>query len=114
MNNFKLKTKSNISNINPDAIYVVPGSVNSIIVLGLILSNKSSGIITATISLQSDTVDGETNSDVVLLNEVSIPNGSTLEVFAGQKLVLQPTDQLSAICNVANGLDVALSILEIS
>jgi hypothetical protein len=88
--------------------------VNSIIVLGLILSNKSSGIITATISLQSDTVDGETNSDVVLLNEVSIPNSSTLEVFAGQKLVLQPTDQLSAICNVANGLDVALSILEIS
>ena len=52
---------------------------------------------------------------MTLLHQVPIPENSTLEVFSGQKLVLQPTDTVLAESDLSGtGLDVALSILEVS
>ena len=112
-NTFKLKTKANVS--VQTGIYTVPGSVNSVIVLGLILANKTSSAVSATVYLESDTLDSEQNENVTLLHQVPIPENSTLEVFSGQKLVLQPTDTVLAESDLSGtGLDVALSILEVS
>lgn len=112
-NTFKLKTKADVS--VQTGIYTVPGSVNSVIVLGLILANKTSSAVSATVYLESNTLDSEQNENVTLLHQVPIPENSTLEVFSGQKLVLQPTDTVLAESDLSGtGLDVALSILEVS
>ena len=47
------------------------------------------------------------------MKDVSVPNSSTLEVFQGQKLVLNGSDKLRVISNTASALDVTLSVLEI-
>ena len=41
-----------------------------------------------------------------------MPQNSTLEMFAGQKLVLQQTDAIKVLSSTASALDVTLSILE--
>ena len=113
-NIFKVITKANVNNSAADTIYTVPssGSGKTSVVLGLVLSNTTTNNIEATVTLESDTADTETNTTVTLLKNVAIPQASTLEMFAGQKLVLQKTDVIKAQSNTASALDVALSILE--
>lgn len=113
-NIFKLKTKANVSNATADTVYTVPTTVDATVVIGLVLANKSNLVISASVDLYSTTVDNETNSTVTLFNNISIPDKSTLEVFGGQKLIMQANDEVRVISNTQNGLDVALSILEIT
>ena len=113
-NTFKLKTKANISTSNFESVYAVPPTVDSAIVLGLILSNKANASISASVNLNTNTSDNtEVNENVTLLHNITVPEGSTLEMFAGQKLVLQKYDSLLVKCDAENSLDVALSILEV-
>ena len=49
-----------------------------------------------------------------LLKAVDIPANTTLEVFGGQKVVVQTTDVIKAQASAATALDVALSIMEIT
>ena len=49
-----------------------------------------------------------------LIDGVTIPAGSSLEVLSGGKYVLQATDVLKIDCSVAAKLDATLSILEIT
>jgi hypothetical protein len=112
-NIFKLKTKANVSNSTADTIYTVPALTTSV-VIGLVLANKTSHVVTATVDLNSTTNDNELNTAVTLFNNISIPDKSTLEVFGGQKMIMQTTDQIKVLSDTYNGLDVALSILEIS
>ena len=108
---FKVKTKADTSASTADTVYTVPASKTSV-VLGLELANKASANITVTVTLVSDTADTETNADVLLLSGVSVPQNRTLEMFAGQKLVLQQTDAIKVLSSTASALDVTLSILE--
>ena len=113
-NTFKLKSKANVSNSVADTVYTVPATVDATVVIGLVLANKSSVVLTATVELYTTTNDNEINTPVTLFNNISIPDKSTLEVFGGQKLIMQANDQIRVISNAYNGLDVALSILEIT
>ena len=113
-NIFKLKTKANVSNSVADTIYTVPASVNSTVVIGLVLANKTTTVISTTVELYTTTSDNEINTPVTLLNNISIPDKSTLEVFGGQKLIMKSDDEIRITSNAYNGLDVALSILEIT
>ena len=113
-------------------VYTTPSSTTTIIV-GLILTNINTSQVTAKVLLESDTTgnasasssqtnnvgagtnSGNTpNTTAVLLNDVPIPVGSSLEVLSGGKLVLQPTDSISISCSVADKLSGALSIMEIT
>lgn len=109
---FKSSTKeSAITDIDDanSALYTVPSANNTVaIVLGLILANKSTNVIKSTVKLIKNVGD-----DAILLKDIAIPNGSTLEMFAGQKLVLQGSDQLRVASDTATSLDVTLSYLEI-
>jgi hypothetical protein len=49
-----------------------------------------------------------------MLNSVQIPPNTTLEVFAGQKYVLETGDSLSVLSSVGSALDVTLAVLELS
>jgi len=93
----------------PYVIYTANSSTTTI-VLGLILTNIHTAQVTATLRLVSDTANGT----AVLLNAAPIPVGSSLELLAGNKVVLETTDQLTIDCSVADKLSGALSIMEIT
>ena len=51
---------------------------------------------------------------MTLLHGVPIPTNTTLEVMSGQKIVLQATDSLVLKSNSSNGVDVTMSLMEIT
>ena len=100
----------------PEALYTTPASTTSV-VLGLILCNIDASQRLVDVTLVSDTAGGgrsATNTTVFLLKDVPIPSGSTLEVLAGNKVVLETTDAIQIDCDVADKVSVTLSIMEIT
>ena len=114
-NTFKIKSNDAMpaSAGTFDTLYTVPSSTTTV-VLGLILCNVHSTSVTASVKMSSNTVDTETNVDTLVCKDVSIPQGSSLEVLNGSKLVLQTTDLLKVDCSVSAKIDATLSIMEIT
>ena len=89
------------------------------IVLGLNICNKDASDRDVTVKLASDTgnrtgSNDAANESVTLLNEVSVPADTTLEVFAGQKIVMETTDVLTIGASAGSALDATLSVMEIT
>ena len=100
----------------PEALYTTPADTTTV-VLGIILCNIDSSQRLVDVKLVSDTAGGgrsATNTTVFLLKDVPIPSGSTLEVLAGNKVVLETTDAIQIDCDVADKVSVTLSIMEIT
>ena len=97
-------------------LYGVPAGASSAalesIVIGITMANKTSTGVVASIFIDNE--DG--SNDVFIVKDASIPAGASLEVMAGNKLVLQNDgtngDNLEALCSVANSLDVTVYVLE--
>jgi len=116
-NDFKRFTQSNLgttTGASATAVYTVPssGSAMESIVIGITLSNTSSSGITADVFL--DNYDG--SNDVYIVKNASIPAGSSLEVMAGNKLVVQgdgsTNDAIRVSASTATSLDCTISVLE--
>ena len=97
------------------------GSGVTAIVLGLVLSNIHTSQVTATVNLVSTTGSrgGATGSLVsngtsVIVKDIPIPVGSSVELMAGNKVVLEVDDQIDIDCSVADKLSGTLSIMEIT
>ena len=114
-NTFKVKTNDAMptSAGTPLTLYTVPGSTTTV-VLGLMLCNVDTTQRLVDVHIESDTSDTETNANVHAIKDAPIPAGSTLEVMAGNKVVLQATDVLKIDCDVAAKIDATLSIMEIT
>ena len=114
-NTFKVKTNAAMpaSAGTPLTIYTCPSSTQTINV-GLLLCNVHTASVTASVKIESDTSDTETNETVFVVKDVTIPAGSSLEVLTGGKVVLQATDVLKIDCSVSAKIDATLSILEIT
>ena len=114
-NTFKVKTNAAmpVSAGTPLTLYTGKSSTTTV-VIGLILCNVHTTSVTASVKLVSNTSDTETNEDVLLVKDVSIPAGSSLELLSGGKVVLQATDVIQIDCSVASKIDATLSILEIT
>ena len=114
-NTFKIKTNDAMptSAGTPLTLYTVPSSTTTI-VLGLMLCNVDTSQRLVDVHIESDTSDTETNSNVHAIKDAPIPAGSTLEVMAGNKVVLQATDVLKIDCDAAAKIDATLSIMEIT
>ena len=89
------------------------------IVLGLNICNKNATEEDVTVKLTSNTsnrtgANDAANVNVTLLNEVVIPADSTLEVFAGQKIVVETTDVITIGAKNSSTLDATLSVMEIT
>ena len=113
-NTFKVKTNGAMpSSGSAETLYTVPSSTTTV-VIGLLLCNIHTTSVTVDVEIVSDTSDTETNSNVSVVKGVSIPNGSTLELLSGGKVVLQTTDILKIDCSVTAKIDATLSILEIT
>jgi hypothetical protein len=113
-NTFKVITKAGVT--SADVIYTVAGSTTTVI-LGLIIGNTTSSSINATVTLGTDTgsragANNESNQDVELITSTPIPGNSSLELLAGNKVVMETTDTLSVTGSGAT--DIALSVMEIT
>ena len=114
-NNFKLKTKLGTGGIAAGAVqdvYTVPGGTTSIII-GLTIANKVANSVTVDVKIESNTVDVETNTNVNIGENLPIPSGGSLDALAG-KVVLETTDKLTVTCDTLDGIDTALSVMEIT
>ena len=118
-NDFKRFAKPNVgtsTGASADAVYTVPaGSGSSAlesIVIGITLANKHTAGITASVFLDNE--DG--TNDVYIVKNATIPAGSSLEVMAGNKIVLQNTgsaaDVLRISASASNSADALVSVLE--
>ena len=94
-NDFKRYTKANVNTsagASATAVYTVP-STSSVametIVIGITLANTSTAGVTSSVFI--DNYDG--SNDVYLVKNATVPAGSSLEVMAGNKLVLQGMEQ---------------------
>ena len=112
-NTFKVKTNSAMptSAGTPLTLYTVPSSTTSV-VLGLMLCNINTSQVTADVQLVSDTSDTETNETVFLAKDIPIPAGSSIELLAGNKVVMEAGDALSLTASGSS--DIAVSIMEIT
>ncbi len=106
-NNFRLRTKASVG-VNTVGIYTVPTATTTT-VIGITLANVSGGGINVTVGIARTLAD-----DVSIIRNVPIPQGSSLEFMAGNKVVLEPQDEVNVKSDVASSLDVSLSILEMT
>ena len=114
-NTFKIKTNAAMPATagSPLTLYSCPGSTSTV-VLGLLLCNVDTSQRTVDVKIESDTNDTESNETVFLVKDAPVPAGSTLELLAGNKVVLQATDVMKIDCDVAAKIDATLSIMEIT
>ena len=115
-NDFKRIATPNISNSSNTTIYAVPAgssaSALESIVIGITCANKTTSGVTIDIFLDNE--DGA--NDVYIVRNASIPAGASLEVMAGNKLVLMNdgtnADNLEALASAASAVDITVSVLE--
>ena len=109
-NTFKNAFAANVSNSSYVDLYTVPSSTTTII-LGLALCNKTASAVNITVQMQDTS---NSNNDFQVLDTVSIPARTTLEVLAGQKYVLETTDVLRVKAGTASANDATLGFMEIT
>jgi hypothetical protein len=114
-NDFKRICTPSVSNSSNSTIYAVPnnsGAAVESIVIGITAANKTSSGVTLDIFIDNE--DG--SNDVYIVKGASIPAGASLEVMAGNKLVLQNDgtngDNLEALASASSAVDVTVSVLE--
>jgi hypothetical protein len=118
-NDFKRFTKPDVgtsTGASSDAVYTVPAGAGSSalesIVIGITLANKAATGITADVFL--DNYDG--SNDVYIVKGASIPAGSSLEIMAGNKIVVQNNgttgDVIRVSSSASSSLDATVTVLE--
>ncbi len=123
-NTFKAYTKSSVGTTTATAYEVELGSASTktAIVIGIALSNIHSSPINVDVQIDRPAT-GTTaapSDDVYLAKNIPIPSGSTLEIMAGQKLILEYNasatagDKIVVTSDTASSLDVIVNALEIT
>ena len=115
-NTFKTITKAGVT--SADVIYTVASSTTTVL-LGIMIGNTTTTQITVTVSMASDTsnragANNQANQTVELVTNAPVPVGGTLELLAGNKVILETTDAIRVDCSVADKLSGTLSIMEIT
>ena len=108
-NTFKLKTKANVG-VTTVGIYTAPAATTTV-VIGITLSNTSGSGVNVGVAVSRTST---TQDDVHLLKNAPIPQGSSLEFMAGNKIVLETNDQINVDSDTASSVDAALTIMEIT
>jgi len=118
-NDFKRFAVTNVNTstgASATSVYSVPAGAGSSalesIVIGITISNTTTTGITASVFLDNNAG----SNDVHIVKNATIPAGSSLEVMAGNKLVLQNTgsaaDVLRISAGTASACDAVVSVLE--
>ena len=118
-NDFKRFTVPSVntsSGASASAVYTVPagGGATALesIIIGITLANKTASGVTASVFL--DNLYG--SNDVFIVKDATIPAGSSLEVMAGNKIVVQNNGTTGDVIRVSSGtgtaVDATVSVLE--
>ena len=119
-NTFRMTNEANVTS-SLEAIYTVPSSTTTI-VLGIMMSNTSSGTIKGSVQLVSTSAVGSgvsnsgasnANESTYLIKDAPINNSSSLEIMAGNKIVMQTGDILKAQA-ATTGMDIVISYMEMT
>lgn len=109
-NTFKNNTKSSLVTAvitDPSAVVVTSGGTATLIVLSILVSNKTGSSANVDVYL-----DRATGDDVYLVRNAPVPAGSSLELVNGNKIIMQSSDKLQARSDTATSLDIMVSYLE--
>lgn len=109
-NNFSRKLSQNVGTANATIGSYTVGAGVQTTVIGLSLSNKTDQQVHANVRL----IDNATTSTSIITTGPIPPGGTMVAVGGDQKIVLTNGDSISVQSNVANSVDVVMSILEIS
>ena len=103
-NTFKNALARNVGT-SATTVYTAPASKNSI-AIELDLCNTTSSGVTADVYITSSA------NNYYLIKSAPVPVGGSLQVIAGQKIVLSNGDTLKVVSSVASSIDVVGAILE--
>ncbi len=104
---FKSNVAANITTTG-NTVYTCPAATQTTLI-GLTLSNKSNGTVTANVFLRRSSIDYS------IISNAPILTGSTLVPIGGeQKVVLQQADELKITTSANASVDVIASLLEIT
>ena len=113
-NTFKLKTKANVD-ASLVTVYTTPTSPSTTsVIIGLTISNVKGSSITADAKIITAASSGENGDDVHVVKDIPLPAGSSVEIMAGNKIILNAGDVLQVKGSTTNCLDAILSIMEIT
>ena len=91
-------------------IYTAPASTTTVII-GVTLANVSGSGIHVGVGVTRPAAD-TSKEDIKLIKDVPIPQGSSFEFMAGNKLVFETEDTVTVVSDTTNSVDVALTIME--
>ena len=109
-NTFKNAFAASVNHSAYVDLYTVPSATTTVI-LGLALCNKTASAVNVTVQMQDTSAS---NADFQVLDTVSIPARTTLEVLAGQKYILETDDKLRVKAGATSSIDATLGIMEIT
>lgn len=113
-NTFKLKTKAGID-ASLVTIYTVPTSpATKTVIIGLTIANVKGASVTADAQIVTASSSGENADNVYIAKSIPLPSGSSIEIMAGNKIVLEAGDIVKVKSSVADGVDAILSVMEIT
>jgi len=108
-NTFKNAALASVNNSAYDTLYTAPSATTAVL-LGVALANKTGNSVTVQVQF-ADTSASTTHQ---LLESVSIPGNTTLEVLQGQKYILETGDILKVQAGTASAIDVVAGLMEIT
>ena len=111
-NTFKLKNNAVMPSSagTPDTLYTVPSSTTTV-VIGLTLANVHTSQVTTSVTVIDSSNSNETSH---VVKDAPIPVGGSLEIMAGNKIILEASDIIKVDCSVADKISATLSIMEIT
>ena len=105
-NTFKNALKRNVGT-SAVSVYTAPAAKNAICIELDVCNTTTSGVtVDVFITKYSDSLN------YYLIKTTPVPVGGSLQVIAGQKIVLSDGDILKVISSVASSIDVVAAILE--
>jgi hypothetical protein len=113
-NTFKLKTKANID-ASLVTVYTVPSSPSTTtVIIGCTIDNVKGASVTADVQIVTAATSGENADDVYIIKDVPLPAGSSVEIMAGNKIILEAGDIVKVKGSATDAVDAILSIMEIT
>jgi hypothetical protein len=103
-NTFKNALSRNVGT-SAVTVYSAPSSKNSICIELDVCNTTNSGV-----TVNAYITSG--GNDFYIVKNAPVPVGGSLQVVAGQKIVLSNTDAIKVVSSAASSLDVIASILE--
>ena len=110
-NTFTKSTKSSLltADVTSSATtnVVTAGGTATLIILSILVSNKTGSSANANIYLVPNTGDA-----AFLIKNAPVPAGSSLEMISGSKIIMNASDVLRASSDTATALDITISYLQ--